>query len=357
MRGESAAYRAEDTQLHRSVTINVLPESAARTAERRELLKKIAAGAVFLLLVALLWMQRAPQSAPSESAPLRRFAFRPPFALGRPSLVRTSAAISPNGRHIVFGEPGSEGRLWVQDLDQQQPRVIEGTDGARSPFWSPDSGFIGFAAGGELKKVSVQGGLAVRLCELPGDLFLGGAWSPDGEVIVFSSSGDGTGFPSLHQVPARGGASGLLISREEPEQSPGGPTGAMWSPRFLPSESGARILLFTFGTLTERTMMVQDLKTGRRELLGPGHLPLYASSGHIVYQQAPGIQDLWALPFSRSTLKAAGEAFPIAQSGRDPIGCGRWNAGLPRRFRHGDEATDLAGPPRRKDGRDRRGPY
>ena len=81
LRGESAVYRAEDTQLHRSVTINVLPESAARTAERRERLKKIAAGVVFLLLVVLLLMQRAPQSAPGESAPLRRFAFRPPVAL------------------------------------------------------------------------------------------------------------------------------------------------------------------------------------------------------------------------------------------------------------------------------------
>ena len=225
-------------------------------------------------------------------------------------------AISPNGKHIAFAA-GAEGKLWVQDLDQQQPRAIEGADGAAAPFWSPDSGFIGFAAGGELKKVSVQGGLATRLCELPGGLYQGGSWSPDGEVIVFSSRSSASLY-ALYQVPARGGASGLLISSEEPEQSPDGPSGQIWGPHFLPSQNGARILLFTFGRLTDQTMVLQDLETGRRELLGPGHRPFYSSSGHIVYQPAPGTQDLWALPFSLSILKAAGEAFPIAQSGRDP---------------------------------------
>ena len=286
-------------------------QPAARTAERRERLKKIAAGAVFLLLVVLLWMQRAPQSAPGESAPLRRFAFTPPVALSS-NLFIASVAISPNGKHIAFATSGVERKFWVQDLDQQQPRAIEGSDGARAPFWSPDSGFIGFAAGGELKKVSVQGGLATRLCELPGARFLGGSWSPDGEVIVFSSGA------ALHQVPARGGAANLLISPEEPEQSSGGPTGNLRNPHFLPSQSGAGILLFTFGTFAERTMMVQDLETGQRELLGPGHLPFYSPSGHIVYQPAPSTEDLWALPFSLSTLEAAGDAFPISQSSRDP---------------------------------------
>ena len=286
-------------------------QPATRTAERRERLKKIAAGAVFLLLVVLLWMQRAPQSAPGESAHLRRFAFTPPVALSS-NLFIASVAISPNGKHIAFATSGVERKFWVQDLDQQQPRAIEGSDGARAPFWSPDSGFIGFAAGGELKKVSVQGGLATRLCELPGARFLGGSWSPDGELIVFSSGA------ALHQVPARGGATNLLISPEEPEQSSGGPTGNLRNPHFLPSQSGAGILLFTFGTFAERTMMVQDLETGQRELLGPGHLPFYSPSGHIVYQPAPSTEDLWALPFSLSTLEAAGDAFPISESSRDP---------------------------------------
>ena len=65
-------------------------------------------------------------------------------------------------------------------------------------------------------------------------------------------------------------------------------------------------------------MMIQDLKTGHRELLGPGAFPFYSRSGHIVYQSAPEIYDLWALPFSLETLKASAEAFPISENKRYP---------------------------------------
>ena len=204
-------------------------------------------------------------------------------------------------------------RLWIQDLDEQQPREIDGTEGARSPFWSPGSDFIGFAAGNELKRVSVQGGLSVRLCELPTTNFLGGAWSPDGEVIVFS---DGPPFV-LYQVPSRGGDPELLISAEGSESSSQGPTGGLASPHFLPGEAGRRVLLFTFGSASERTMMLQDLDSERREILGPGHQPFF-SAGHIVYQLSPGNQDLWALPFSLDTLTATGEPFPFVQAARSP---------------------------------------
>ena len=54
-----------------------------------------------------------------------------------------------------------------------------------------------------------------------------------------------------------------------------------------------------------------------RETLGPGHQPFY-SAGHIVYQLAPGTQDLWALPFSLDTLTATGEPFPFVQTARSP---------------------------------------
>ena len=313
--GDSVVYRAEDTQLKRSVTINVLPESAARQTEQRQRTKDRALlGAGVLLVAALavifaMWL-RGP--GPAEPAPLRRFAFTPPEAVGA-TAYSTNVAISPNGKHIAFITAGSDGKLWVQDLDQRQPRAIDGTEGAYEPFWSPDSDFIGFVAGGELKKVSVQGGLAIRLCELPGTLY-GGTWSPDGEVIVFSSSSP----PALYEVPGRGGTPNLLISPEESEGSLGGPTGAIVYPHFLPSEAAARVLVFAFGSPTEQTMMVQNVETGQRELLGPGAMPFYSPSGHLVYQSGPQTHDLWALPFSLDTLKAAGEAFPISQNSRGP---------------------------------------
>ena len=66
-------------------------------------------------------------------------------------------------------------------------------------------------------------------------------------------------------------------------------------------------------------MMVHDLESGRREVLGPGELPFYSPSGHLLYQSGPTTYELWALPFSLDTLQATGPAFPIASNGRLPM--------------------------------------
>ena len=286
----------------------VVPGQTVPKLTHRILQALLAVTAITLLALAFFHFR---QTAPE--APLRRFAFTPPEAVGT-TTYDANVAISPNGKHIAFVAGDEERKLWVQDLDQREPRTIDGTEGAVQPFWSPDSNFIGFAAAGELKKVSLQGGLAIRVCELPGTVSFGGTWSPDGEVIVFSS---GPPFV-LYEVPGRGGTPNLLISPEESEGSPGGPTGGILRPHFLPSEAGARVLVFTSGSSTEMTMMVQNLETGQRGLLGLGAVPFYSTSGHLVYQLGPLTHDLWALPFSLGTLRATGEAYPIVQNSRSP---------------------------------------
>ena len=60
--------------------------------------------------------------------------------------------------------------------------MLPGTDGASSPFWSPDSRFVGFIAGGNLKKIAVAGGPPVTLAEHP---YGRSAWSAQG-VILFN---------------------------------------------------------------------------------------------------------------------------------------------------------------------------
>ena len=45
---------------------------------------------------------------------------------------------------------------------------IPATEGVVArPFWSPDSRYIGFSAGGKLKKVPVTGGPAQAICDAP----------------------------------------------------------------------------------------------------------------------------------------------------------------------------------------------
>ena len=153
---DSVLYRAEDTQLKRLVDVRVVAQSSAQRIARVQRNKQnlLLGAAVFGVLLALIFAFFPLFSpAPVAETPLRRFAIAPPVSVETDvwggGMFDNSLAISPNARHIAFVEGGGQGRLWVQDLDQQQPRAIEGTEGARSPFWSPDSTVIGFAAGGE----------------------------------------------------------------------------------------------------------------------------------------------------------------------------------------------------------------
>jgi Tol biopolymer transport system component len=102
--------------------------------------------------------------------------------------VSIGLALSPDGRQLAFSvhSEGGVDQLWVRALDNPQARPLPGTEGATQPFWSPDSRFIAFSVQGKLKKVEASGGPPQPVCDLPwgGTLYTGGAWSPDGVIIV-----------------------------------------------------------------------------------------------------------------------------------------------------------------------------
>ncbi len=125
-----------------------------------------------------------PPSPPAES----RFEISPPpGTTWSPSPVASTAqlALSPDGRQLAFvAAPAREApRIWIRALNSLQARPLEGTDDAAFPFWSPDSRFIAFFAGGKLKKISTAGGTPQVLADAA--LGSGGSWSRD-DVILFT---------------------------------------------------------------------------------------------------------------------------------------------------------------------------
>jgi len=119
-----------------------------------------------------------------------------------PTTVPLDFALSPDGRHIVFVASGpssnSTERLYLRPLGSTIAQPLAGTDGARKPFWSPDSRSIAYFALEKLFRIDIDGGPPQQLADAA--LAQGGAWNVDG-TIVFSPNT----VSALSRVPASGG--------------------------------------------------------------------------------------------------------------------------------------------------------
>ena len=188
--GTSASPSLTSTPEHAG-TRDAVPESVPQRSQR---FLQIAISALAGLAIGIILMMGLRSPGPVQQPFVARFAFTPGSEILDP-------VISPNGRHIVYVAGEGLRKLWIRDLDREQPRELEAGLGAWRPFWSPDSQFIGFAADGDMKKISVRGGRAITLCQLPGSFFRGGSWSPDGSSITFT-----TAPPTRTlEIPAQGG--------------------------------------------------------------------------------------------------------------------------------------------------------
>ena len=88
----------------------------------------------------------------------------------------------------------------VRDRTRFESQLLPGTEGAESPFFSPDGRWVAFFAEGQLKKVSLEGGAPVTLG--PIHAARGHAWLQDDGIVVTQANNVG-----LSRIPARGGGS------------------------------------------------------------------------------------------------------------------------------------------------------
>ena len=92
-------------------------------------------------------------------------------------------ALSPDGETVAFSATDASGQssLWIRPLSSTEARKMVQTEEALLPFWSPDSQFVGFWAGGKLKKIRRSGGPPEVICSVAE--IAQGAWSPDGTIL------------------------------------------------------------------------------------------------------------------------------------------------------------------------------
>jgi serine/threonine protein kinase/Tol biopolymer transport system component len=168
-----------------------VPIPVATSSRKRWLWPAVAAAAVLTAagLAYTLW--------PKAQPPARAIRFQ----VTLPDKVTFSeyVSLSPDGHKLVFNATGEQSGLWIHDLNTLEWHKLAGTEDAVSPFWSPDSRFLGFGVDDKLRKIEVAGGPPQTLCSVPYPVGTG-AWSIDG-VIVFGNRGIGP----LHRVSAAGG--------------------------------------------------------------------------------------------------------------------------------------------------------
>lgn len=260
----------------------------------------IAVGALAVLTALAVALTQWPEPAP-EPDPIGHFIISPPKG-DRLSLSgqQLDMAISPDGQHIVYLGEAAPRRLVVRRLDEPLPKPLDVQgSGPQTPFFSPDSEWVGFFSENVIKKVSVRGGPTVKICNVTA--LRGASWGAD-DTIVFASGDTNTG---LLRVSASGGDPETLTNPDRKK----GEVDHFW-PEILPD---GKAVLFTImsqgsGALPEGQIAVRSLETGETKVLIPGANPRFATTGHIVYA-ARGT--LMAVRFDSKRLEIMGNPQPL----------------------------------------------
>jgi Tol biopolymer transport system component len=282
---------------------SVGPTTAALATRRwRERVAWAAAATMTLIAIALAigFVLRAPKA----QQPLQ--AVRLSAEIGADASLFTgngsSTILSPDGTRLAVVASGADQkyRLYVRSLDQLRAAALSGTEAADGPFFSPDGQWIGFFADGKLKKISVQGGAAVTLCDAPNAR--GGSWGEDG-TIVFAPDNR----VALSKVSSAGGTPQPLTTLDKQA----GEVTQRW-PQLLP---GSKAVLFTSSThgndYEDADIVVYSLTSEQRKTVQRGGFyARYVPSGHLVYMHEG---TLFAVPFDLKRLEVTGQPAPILE--------------------------------------------
>ncbi|MBI3209123.1 MAG: protein kinase [Candidatus Solibacter usitatus] len=218
--------------------------------------------------------------------------------LGAPAPMDTlwaTLGISPDGSRIAFVANVKGGRmLFSRRLDQESATVIPGTEDAAYPFFSLDGRWIGFFDTGSLKKVSVDGGTPITLCEAAAGR--GASWGEDGNIIASLGNAQG-----LTLIPAAGGKPSALTQLDKTEST-------HRFPSVLPGGRGVLFFASQSGNYNVGNIEVFSFKDRKRRVLVNGTYPRYLASGHLVYLKS---STLFALPFDIGSMTVKGSPFPL----------------------------------------------
>lgn len=213
---------------------------------------------------------------------------------------RHVVALSPDGTYLAYI---ANSQIHIRAMGDLESRPVSGTEGRRlaTPFFSPDGKWIGFWLNDYLKKVSVNGGPAIKICEVQNPL--GASWDWEDTILL------GAGGEGILRVRAAGGTPERVIELDEGEFAHG--------PQLLPD---GRTILFTLsrGNWAEAQIVAQSVETGQRTVLvEQGRDARYIPTGHLIFGRQ---DDVFAIRFDANRVLATGDATPILTGVAQPPG-------------------------------------
>ena len=258
----------------------------------------LAAGLVAVTILATAGIMRGlgPASAAPGSGALARLSIALPDGDQVSETNLLPLAISPDGTRVAYvGLRDRVQRLFLRNLADAEPRVLAGTEGARSPFFSPDGQWIGFFAQGKIKKAAV-GSAAVQVIADGAADPRGGTWGPDG-TIYFAP----TNVTGLWKVPASGGTATEFTPLERAR----GEVSQRW-PEALPDGTTLLFSSWTGPGPDERAVVALNLATRERRLLvSGGETARYLPPGYLAYSR---LDALLAVPWKPSQSESGSTA-------------------------------------------------
>jgi serine/threonine protein kinase len=220
-----------------------------------------------------------------------------------PTADATSMAVSPDGRKVVFaGSNQGRTQLFLRALDSVNAQPLPGTEGARYPFWSPNSRSIGFFAPGRignvLKRIDVPGGPVQELTSAGAGS--GGTWNQD-DVILFTRSPIST---RILRVAAGGGPVVQVTQLDSPRAA------RHVFPYFLPD--GRHFLFYALGGGPEvQGVYWGDLESKERvRLFYSDSAAVYSPSGYLLFIRQG---TLFAQRFDAARRQPIGDPFSVAE--------------------------------------------
>jgi serine/threonine-protein kinase len=215
-------------------------------------------------------------------------------------------AISGDGSRLAYiGGPRSQ--LLIRARSQLHAVAVPGTEGAATPFFSPDGSQVGFLREHIVQIASVSGGPPITVSDsLTG--VAGASWGPDNVIYA-----DGV---SLVRVEGRAGAVPRWFTTLD---TAGREVHHSW-PDVLPNGKG---VLFTVGFSgrngikggTSYAIAVAEIPSGKhRVILDDAMYARYATPGYLLYVTMN--KALMVVPFDQDAMKIAGEPTALTEGMR-----------------------------------------